>query len=317
MAETAQDTPAPTTMKQAFDQAAADLEKALPSGEEQVEAPVSNSSKTQDAEAKPNEAAPPKPATQAKDGKGTVDEDKAGAMRAADYTRKTQELARQRDELKQHTDFAEAWMPTAKAYHRAPPEVQAQIKSLLETGKMPSSARAQGSSAAPESDRINKLLDSFEERDRGTVKDILQTFMEEAEDRISKKYGELDNKINEKSRTIEQEATIRQQRDADIAWQQFDRECPEWRELSEYQVKVFQRDILEDPNVDPIRHFKDVFLPELGSRGKKEANETVTNIIKRAGQAVPRGSGGAAAQPAEKFDTMRDALEATARKMGF
>lgn len=313
MAEAAEATPpAPVSMKQAFEQAVSTVEqKALPAGEEQGTKPVQGSEQeTTESKGKPTD----QPAKQ--ESKSQPTEEKAAQMRMADYTRKTQELAREREALREQVSFAEAWGPTAEAYHRAAPEVQAQIKSLLETGKATSTSSGKPA-ALPSSGRIEKLLNSFQGADRETVQDLLATVLEEAEERISKKYGELDRKIEDKSKTIEQEASVRQQRDAENAWAEFDRACPEWRELSERQVQWFQRDILSDPNIDPIKHFKENFLPELGSRAKKEATDNVNKILNRAGQAVPRGGAAPAAQGVKKFTSMRDAFEEAAREKGF
>lgn len=308
MAETAQDTPAPKTMHQAFEAAVKDLRsEAVASSEEQVAEPVSESSERE--EAPEGET---KPVAETKDS-SKPNEEKAAGMRAADYTQKTQELARMRTELKGQVDFAEAWMPTAVAYNKASPEVQAQIKSLLE-GK-PAPAKAGGGRAAG-SERVQKLLETFEEGDRGAVKDIFEVMLEEAEAIASKKYGELDRKINDRSAELAQESEIRQEREAREAFSEFDRACPEWRELSERQLAWFQNEIVADPSLDPVKHFKETFLPELGSRGKKESSETVTKIIGRAGQTTLRPNNAAAKPVEEKPKTLRDALEATMRKMG-
>lgn len=306
MAETARVTPITESMNQDFAQALKDVEaKSVPASTEQVEEPVSgNEQDDSGTEAQTEE----KPVAEQPATKEKPSEEKLASMRAADYTQKTQELARERAQLSDQVAFAEAWMPTAVAYNRATPDVQAQVKALLE-GKSATDSKAGATPQGVQSERVQKLLDSFEEGDRGSVKAIFDTMLEEAEARAEKKYGELKARLDETSSQTRQETEIRATRESQEAFSDFDRQCPEWRELSERQLTWFQNEILSDPNIDPVKHFKETFLPELGSRGRKEASQTVKKIIERGGQSVIQPSTQAAEPRAKKPASMNDAFD--------
>lgn len=309
MAETATGTQG-TGMDQAFERAFQDVSgaSAVQPAAEQVKAPVSGETKDAPEQAKPAEAVQPaQPAKDAQEGKPT--EEKAAGMRLDDYTRKTQELAREREAVKDQVEFARAWEATAIAYNRATPAVQAEVKALLEGKLQPRSEVGRAlEGSLPES--VKKLLDSFEETDRGAVKDIFNTMLSEANAQAQAKIAELEAKLEGVSRMTKSEVEIRAGREADEAFAAFDKACPEWTQLSDRQRMWFQRDITEDGNLDPIEHFKSVYLPMLGSSApKKEPDPKTTKAIERGSQSVLQPSTTSAAPRPAKIGSMKDAFE--------
>jgi hypothetical protein len=311
MAEAAENTPAPV-LDQGFEQALKDVEaKSVQAPAEQVEKPVSGS-ESESAATKEQ----PEGDQSAKPTKETPTEDAAAGMRLDDYTRKTQALAREREAHQADLEFATAWKATATAYHRASPDVQEEVKGLLEGRLQPRSKGA--GPQGPASERVTKLLDSFEETDRAAVKDIFDTILSESEERANKKIAELQARLDETSSQTRQETDIRAAREAQEGFAAFDAECPEWKVMTDRERAWFQRDITEDPDLDPVAHFKSEFLPRLSSRAEKQQEpKTVPKAVQRASQAVLQPSTQTAAPRPKRIEKMEDAFALACSEKGF
>lgn len=310
-AEAAQSTPLAESMNQDFAQAIKDVEaKSVQAPVEQAKEPVSGEQSAQE------EAKPEGDQSAEKPTKELPSEEKLAAMRADDYTRKTQALAREREQFQEQVAFAEAWEATALAYNRASPDVQAEVKSLLEGKLQPRSKTAAPQGAA--SERVTKLLDSFEDTDKSAVKDIFDTLIVEAEERANRKVAELQQKLDAISQQTSQETEIRASREAQEGFAAFEAACPEWTGMTERDRLHFQRDIIEDPDLDPVAHFKSEFLPRLNARTAKPSTEpkTVPKTVQRASQSVLQPSTNRAAPREEKPGTLQSAFELACREKG-
>lgn len=233
-------------------------------------------------------------------------------MRLADYTRKTQELARERKELQADAQFAKDWRAFADKVSSAPQDVQQQIVALLRGEKPATSAPSRGQV----SERVAKLAESFSADDRDSVMDIVNAAVEEAVARVRGEYDPLKTAVEEARSETQQERAIRMHREARAAFSEFDRACPEWKELDPQELKWFQRDIEDDPDIDPVKYFKERFLPKLNSRGKQSTTTAINKLVERAGQ-QPLITGGASAERVEKRETLADCFAAAKRDLGF
>jgi hypothetical protein len=301
VAEQQESNPEPKTLRQAFEAAKADLTAA--SADQDQAAP----------EAAPEE--PPK----TDPGPGTIEPKPAATeapaspdgMRQADYTRKTQELARERKQHQADVEFAKEWRPIADLMSSVSQDVQQQIAALLK-GKKPDPQPSRGQV----SDRVAKLAESFSAEDRGSVMDIVNAAVDEAVARVRGEYDPLKTAVEEARNETQHERQIRMHREARAAFSDFDRACPEWKELDEQELRWFQRDIEDDPDLDPVAYFKERFLPKLNSRGKQSTTTAINKLVERAGK-QPLVNDGASAARVEKLSTLSDCFAAAKRDLGF
>lgn len=310
--EAAQGTPLKESMNQDFAQAIKDVEaRSVQPPAEQAAAPVS----VKESEGAEEEAKPEGDQSAEKPTKEQPTEEKLAAMRADDYTRKTQALAREREQFQEKVAFADAWEATAVAYNRASQEVQQEVKGLLE-GRLQPRSKSAAPQGAP-NERITKLLDSFEDTDKSAVKDIFDTLIVEAEERANQKVAELQAKLDAISQQTNQETEIRAAREAQEGFAAFAEACPEWEQMTERERLWFQRDITENTDLDPIAHFKSEFLPRLSARTTKPTEpKPVPKPVQRASQAVLQPSTNQAAPRKEKPGSLKDTFEMVLREKG-
>ncbi len=301
MSEVVKVTPITESMSQDFAQALKDVEART--------APAEREAPADDKPADKGQTGPETAPAEAPAAKEPVTEQRLAEVRNA-------ALAEASAQFKHQVDFTEAWMPTSVAYNRAAPEVQAEVKGLLDGSIQPRSKPAGRATDGITSARVTELLETFEEGDRGTVKALLHTIVAEADARAESKIGAIKARLEQTSSQTAQETEIRATREAKEAFSEFAAACPEWTELSERQLNWFQREIVENPDLDPIKHFKEVFLPELGSRGKREANKTVEKILDRGRQSVLPPSTNAATPRKEKPASLQATFEMVSEQMG-